>query len=61
MTNHSDTNEVEEAESSNPLAFTVEPSGASTRTLEVIRSELGVKIAATVAETHGGLGHAAKA
>ena len=56
MTNLSDTNEAEEAESSNALAFTVEPSGASTRTLQVIRSELGARLAAAVAEMCGVLG-----
>ena len=56
MTDLSDTTEAEEAESSNALTFMVEPSGASTRTLQVMRSELGARLAAAVAETCGVLG-----
>ena len=48
-----DTNEAEKVESSNALVFTVEPSGAWTRTLQVIRSELGGRLAAVFEETSG--------
>ena len=36
LTRRSETNEADEAESSRALAFTVEPSGASTRTTQVM-------------------------
>ena len=57
MTKRSETNEADEAESSRALAVTVEPSGAPTRTLQVISSEVCPKLAAVLDETlESGLG-----
>ena len=51
MTKRSETNETDEAESNKALAVTVEPSGASTSTLQVISSEFRAKLAAVLDET----------
>ena len=57
MTKRSETNEADEVEASKALAVTVEPSGASTRTLQVISSEVCAKLAAVLEETlESGLG-----
>ena len=50
MTKRSETNETDEAESNKALAVTVEPSGASTSTLQV-SSEFRAKLAAVLDET----------
>ena len=55
MTKRSDTNEADEAESSKALAFTVEPSGASTRTMQVIISGFRDRLVAAFDETTGTL------
>ena len=44
LTKRSDMKEDDDAESSKALAFTAEPSGASTRILQVISSELCPKL-----------------
>ena len=51
MTRRFDTNEADEAESIRPLAFTVEPSRASTRTLQVMASEFCARLAAVFDQT----------
>ena len=51
MTKRSEMNEADEAESNKALAVTVEPSGALTRTLQVINSEFCVKLVAALDET----------
>ena len=55
MTRRSETNEADEAGSSKALAFTVEPSGASTRTTQVIISEFRVRLEAVCDDTTGAL------
>ena len=55
LTKRSDVKEDDDAESSKALAFTVEPSGASTRILQVISSELCPKLDAVFDGKSGAL------
>ena len=56
MTRHFEIKEAEEAESSNARAFTREPSGVSTNTLQVISSEFWARLVAVLEVTIGALG-----
>ena len=56
FTRRSDTIDADEAESSKALAFTVESSGALTRTLQVISSDFRVRLAAVFDKTSEALG-----